>query len=130
MSDFAASQLLGRIAHVSTGRAKEIADHARAYLADREYYARIAKITIPCYVPTRLRPESVDAAQVAKYYREGRVANADRKASGVITRLYLLAEPNEIAPMNHRTPTSFAELPMTYSHNMRACEAYGCPSTL
>lgn len=47
----------------------------------------------------------------------GRIAKMiQRKRDKAVTKAYLYAEPNEIAPMNHRTPTVVQVLPMTHTH--------------
>lgn len=58
-----------------------------------------------------------DCGRIAKFVR--------RRRDQAITRVFALAMPGEIAPISHRTPTVAQVLPMTWAHNMRACEAYG-----
>ena len=64
----------------------------------------------------------VDCGRVAKMVK--------RRRDQAITRVFALAMPGEIAPRSHRTATVIQDLPMTYSHNMRACAAYGSAQAL
>ncbi len=57
-----------------------------------------------------------DCGRIAKFVK--------RRKDGAITRAFALAMPGEIAKPSHRTATVIHDFPMTYSHNMRACEGY------
>lgn len=61
----------------------------------------------------------VDCGRIAKLVR--------RRRDQAITRVFALAMPGELASPSHRTATVYYPIPGVsgFSHNMRACEAYG-----
>lgn len=87
---------------------------------------KLARAKVPVYaVDSKRRVSEWTLADIRHYYECGRIAHFVRRADKAITRVYLKALKGQIAPRSHRTATVIHDLPMNYSHNMRACEAYG-----
>ena len=77
---------------------------------------KLAKVEIPVYRANG-KKYMLKRAAIRLLKEAGRVARmVQRKRDKAITGVFLLAEPNEIAPMNHRTATVVQVLPMTHTH--------------
>ena len=79
-------------------------------------HIKLAAVKIPIY--QACGKKTLIGRRALRLLKEaGRIAKLiERKRDRAITRAYLYAEPNEIAPINHRTPTVVQVLPMTHTH--------------
>lgn len=77
---------------------------------------KLAKVFIPIYRADGRRA-IIGLSALRLLTEAGRIAKLiQRKRDKAITRAYMYAEPNEIAPMSHRTATVVQVLPATYTH--------------
>lgn len=91
---------------------------------------KLAGARIPAYAANGRRCGMYALDSIKVLMECGRIASTAKRKDGAIRRIYLKASKGEIAPASHRTATVVQVLPMTWSHNMRACAAYGSPSSM